>query len=206
MADTAVAIMRAFADLGPIGGAIAAAMLTATGVAQVIAANAEREKVKRLQPQKTASSSEASGPATATRVLSGFSEGGYTGDGGRYEVAGLVHRGEYVVPKPIMGNPRVIDAVGTIEAIRQSRRASAGGHTAGFAEGGYTGGAAPGGGSFTAGTSGGADSELSREIRGMLEEMRVIFGNVRAYVSLQDLERKQALLERSRAPFRRNKQ
>jgi hypothetical protein len=29
----------------------------------------------------------------------GFSEGGYTGDGGKYEAAGVVHRGEFVVPK-----------------------------------------------------------------------------------------------------------
>lgn len=29
----------------------------------------------------------------------GFSEGGYTGAGGKYEPAGIVHRGEYVVPK-----------------------------------------------------------------------------------------------------------
>ena len=28
----------------------------------------------------------------------GWSEGGYTGDGGKREVAGLVHRGEYVIP------------------------------------------------------------------------------------------------------------
>jgi len=30
--------------------------------------------------------------------LFGFSEGGYTGDGAKHEVAGIVHRGEYVVP------------------------------------------------------------------------------------------------------------
>lgn len=33
------------------------------------------------------------------RSITGFSEGGYTGAGGKYEVAGIVHRGEYVVPK-----------------------------------------------------------------------------------------------------------
>jgi len=30
------------------------------------------------------------------RALFGFSEGGYTGDGGKHEPAGLVHKGEYV--------------------------------------------------------------------------------------------------------------
>ena len=33
------------------------------------------------------------------RSLGGFSSGGYTGPGGRNEPAGIVHRGEYVVPK-----------------------------------------------------------------------------------------------------------
>jgi len=28
-----------------------------------------------------------------------YADGGYTGDGGKYEVAGVVHKGEYVVPQ-----------------------------------------------------------------------------------------------------------
>lgn len=34
--------------------------------------------------------------------LFGFSEGGYTGDGGKYEPAGVVHKGEYVVPADVV--------------------------------------------------------------------------------------------------------
>lgn len=34
--------------------------------------------------------------------LFGFSEGGYTGPGGKYEPAGIVHRGEYVVPADVV--------------------------------------------------------------------------------------------------------
>jgi len=38
--------------------------------------------------------------AVAALALSGgFSSGGYTGPGGKYEPAGIVHRGEYVIPK-----------------------------------------------------------------------------------------------------------
>ena len=33
------------------------------------------------------------------RRFGGYSDGGYTGAGGKYDVAGIVHRGEYVVPK-----------------------------------------------------------------------------------------------------------
>ena len=46
VASTADAIMMAYAQLGPIGGAIAAAMLGVAGLAQLGAANSEREKVK----------------------------------------------------------------------------------------------------------------------------------------------------------------
>lgn len=40
----------------------------------------------------------ASGLATVTKIA-GFSDGGYTGQGGKYEPAGIVHKGEYVIPK-----------------------------------------------------------------------------------------------------------
>ena len=190
IANTAVSIMQAFAQLGPIGGAIAAAMLTATGAAQVMSAKAERDKVKKMQPGNVSGSS-SSAPATADRVLSGYAEGGYTGPGGRYEVAGVVHRGEYVVPMPIMNHPRVIDAVGTIEAIRRNKVHSSGTSSAnpahGYAEGGYT------------GTPAAADPELAETIRELREALR----NIRAYVVLQDIDDARDTLDRSRRPFTR---
>jgi hypothetical protein len=194
VADTAVSIMKAFADLGPIGGAIAAAMLTATGVAQVITAKAERDKVKRLQPK---SSGAGSATGTAERVLSGYSEGGYTGDGRRLEVAGVVHKGEYVVPQPIMGDPRVVDAVGMIEAIRRQRRGlpgsggvtNAANGTGGFAEGGHTGG----------GAQVGDLAGVAAELRAATEAVR----NLRAYIVYQDIERAGEVLTRARGPFTR---
>lgn len=193
IADTAVAIMKAFADLGPIGGAIAAAMLTATGAAQVVSANAERQKIKNMSPGNTAGNKSSDTPATAERVLSGYADGGYTGDGGRYEIAGVVHRGEYVIPKPIMDNPRVIDAVGTIEAIRRSRIAGAGSIPApstGFADGGFTGTASPVG-----------MSDLVAATR----ELRAAAANIRAHVVLTDLDRAQSDRNRARAPFTRKR-
>lgn len=39
------------------------------------------------------------GGALGSTAAAGFSEGGYTGAGGKYEVAGVVHRGEFVVPQ-----------------------------------------------------------------------------------------------------------
>lgn len=38
--------------------------------------------------------------AIAAAATGGFSEGGFTGSGGRYEPAGIVHRGEFVLPAP----------------------------------------------------------------------------------------------------------
>ena len=37
----------------------------------------------------------------------GFDQGGYTGDGGKYDPAGIVHRGEFVVKKSVVDNPGV---------------------------------------------------------------------------------------------------
>lgn len=189
IANTAVSIMQAFAQLGPIGGAIAAAMLTATGAAQVITAKAERDKVKKMQPGKV-SSSTSSSPATATRALTGYSEGGYTGPGGRYEIAGVVHRGEYVVPMPIMSNPRVVDAVGTIEAIRRNKAAAAGTTyqaVPGYAEGGYT----------------SAPSWNTGALDDTLKELRQAIRHIRAYVVLKDIDDARESLDRSREPFTR---
>jgi phage tail tape measure protein, TP901 family, core region len=194
IADTAVSIMKAYADLGPIAGSFAAAMLTATGLAQVASAKAERDKIKNMQPGNTSGSS-STAPAKAERVLSGYAEGGYTGDGNRYEVAGVVHRGEYVVPKPIMDNPRVVDAVGTIEAIRRNKLLGSGvpAQTAsmtGYADGG-----------FTVQTPPPDFSELSASVR----ELRAALKNLRAYVVYKDIENAENTMKRARAPFTRSK-
>lgn len=49
----------------------------------------------------------------------GFAEGGYTGQGGKYEPAGIVHRGEYVVPKHIVENPIYSGQIGRLETARR---------------------------------------------------------------------------------------
>lgn len=72
IANTAVAIMQGFAQLGPIGGAIAAVLMGATGVAQVISANAERRKVKAMTLDSAGSSS-----PPQQRVVTGKEDGGY---------------------------------------------------------------------------------------------------------------------------------
>jgi muramidase (phage lysozyme) len=61
-------------------------------------------------------------------MLFGFSEGGYTGDGGKYQPAGVVHRGEYVMSKK--ATSRI--GVGNLEALHRDA-------LGGFADGGYVG-------------------------------------------------------------------
>ena len=72
VSNTAVSIMKALADLGPIAGPVAAALMGVTGAAQLVVANAERQKVKRMTLNGSASGSS----SVASRVASGRESGG----------------------------------------------------------------------------------------------------------------------------------
>jgi TP901 family phage tail tape measure protein len=73
----------------------------------------------------------------------GFFKGGYTGQGGKNEPAGVVHKGEYVIPADMLRNPQIAKMVTGLENIRQSRygitpHAYQTSTRPGFASGGYT--------------------------------------------------------------------
>ena len=70
IANTSVSIMKALADLGPIAGPIAASLMGVTGAAQLVAANAEREKIKNMTAKGSSSSS------SGKRVVTGKETGG----------------------------------------------------------------------------------------------------------------------------------
>lgn len=72
VSNTAVSIMKALADLGPIAGPVAAALMGVTGAAQLVVANAERQKVKRMTLNGSASGTSSVG----SRVASGRESGG----------------------------------------------------------------------------------------------------------------------------------
>lgn len=132
LAAGAMAVMQALAQLGPVAGGIMAGIVAATTAAQVAVIIAQRNAIKNAAP-----GSSGGGGTTGGQNVVGFSEGGYTGHGGRMEVAGVVHRGEYVVPQPELRDPAVAAMVAGIESKRRRRTAS---HALpGFAEGGYTG-------------------------------------------------------------------
>ncbi len=65
---------------------------------------------------------------TMGTALAGFAEGGYTGEGNKWDVAGVVHRGEYVIPKAD------VDRIGVdaIEGLRFARSP-----VMGYASGGF---------------------------------------------------------------------
>lgn len=133
IASGAMAMIQAWNAAGgnPILAGVIMALIGATTAAQVATIVAQRNAIKNA----TAGASTGSG-TTTIRQVNGFSEGGYTGDGGRLEVAGVVHRGEYVVPQPVLRDPYVASMVASIEGIR--RRHTSANALPGFAEGGYT--------------------------------------------------------------------
>lgn len=58
----------------------------------------------------------------------GFADGGYTGDGGKHDVAGVVHRGEWVVPQSVVNKPGMLNFLNQLT------------YGNGYAEGGLVGG------------------------------------------------------------------
>jgi len=165
IASTALGIMQGFAQLGPIGGAIFAVLIGATGLLQLGIANQQRKKTK------------------------GFSSGGYTGDGGMYEPAGIVHKGEYVVSQQQLRNPHVNGLVAALERNRVNISPEA---VSLFSAGGYTSpselasrysapGSQPSGG-------GGSDSSLRSIIEANTAAMKAI-ANLKIYTTIEDIRK-----------------
>ena len=198
IAAGALAMIQAWvaAAGNPVAAGVIMGLIAATTAAQVATIVAQRDAIKS---SSAGSSSSASVADASTTQASGFSEGGYTGDGGRTEVAGVVHRGEYVVPQPELMDPYVRSVVASIESRR--RRRTSKNALPGFAEGGYTG--------IMTGTLGMAqsssDQRLLREILGTLRDLRR--NPIPAYTVLSEFEAKQQLRDRfrSRTSLRRRK-
>nr|DAT24374.1 MAG TPA: tail tape measure protein [Caudoviricetes sp.] len=193
IANTAVAVMQAFAQLGPIAGAIAAAMLTATGVAQIAIANAERKKVMNM----TVDGSSSSGSGTGTRVATGsagYYVGGWSGDGSPYEVAGPVHKKEYVVPSFVMSEPAAMNHVVALEAMRRQKTNAnpLPGSVVGMATGGYSGNTQ----NEPDDTSVGIPLSIIKMLVSLLTQLNR--GPLKAYVVQSELQAEQDKLNESR--------
>lgn len=77
----------------------------------------------------------------------GFADGGHTGRGSKYEYAGAVHKGEYVIPQEGVNNPQLKPVIDYMEIARRNGTLSnlmnpfmfaPVSQSRGFAEGGYT--------------------------------------------------------------------
>ena len=177
IASGAMAMIQAWNAAGgnPVLAGVIMALIGATTAAQIATIVAQRNAIQNAAP-----GSSSAGGNTQIRSVNGFSEGGYTGDGGRLEVAGVVHRGEYVVPQPELRDPYVASMVATIESRRRRRTSS--NALPGFAEGGYT-------GMFS-----GAGRQTDSLLEQILMEIRSANENpVPAYFVLSELYAKQEL-------------
>ena len=178
LASGALAMVQAWNAAGgqPVLFGIIAAMIAATTAAQVATIVAQRNAIMN----STSGSSDSASVRMVTGGDSGsggYSEGGFTGYGGRLEPAGIVHRGEYVVPVPEMRDPEAYSHVMAIERIRSRR--SRRNPLPGFADGGYTGS-----------PSYSTDAALGS----MMSELRALRRNpIKAYVVLSELDAQKAL-------------
>lgn len=132
-ASIAQGTMKEIGSKGLIGLATGAAI---TGIVYGLLAVA-KSAIKSALKGKSGNTSSGS---TGQRVVktSGFRVGGFTGEGPTYEVAGVVHRGEYIVPKWQMYDPISFNMVRALDAIRQTRSHEniLSVHRNGYAEGG----------------------------------------------------------------------
>lgn len=221
VADTAVSIMKAYADLGPIAGTVAAALLGITGVAQLISANAERQKVKNMTVSDSTSSS-----SSGSRVATGRESGGYVDvereqDGKKFNAKydpdkrGYVDRPtvivgegpngqskEWVASNAAVSNPTIapiLDMIdrsqraGTIRTLDLNAAMKA--RMAGYASGGSV---SSSGSSSPVPTivNNGMSGEQAKSLTDAINNL--VANGVPASVVLTDIERKQQLRDRAR--------
>lgn len=210
IADTAVAIMRAYADLGPVGGSVAAALLGVTGAAQLVSAKAERDKVKSMTLDGGSSSGSVS---TAERVVQ-YADGKYDviglDDGKPYHVpyigsvTGIVDRpalisengAELIVnAEDLRRLQRHVDYPVVVGAINDARM----GYVPQHSEGSYK--RIDDNRPIVSGGS--SSDETVALLREVLVLLRMLPTQIRAYVLQSDLNKAEELKNKSESPFTR---
>ena len=129
----ALAVMQAFAQLGPVAGAVAAALIGVTTAAEVATIIAQRNAIKNTS---VSSSGSISAPKTGQRKMTGYAEGGYTE--GHTTLTTVGEKGvEYVIPHWMVQRNPVM--VANLERYRKAGSHGRSGTVRhGFADGGYT--------------------------------------------------------------------
>ena len=134
IAAGALSVMQGFAELGPIGGAVFAALIAATTIAQVATIIAQRNAIMNTTANSTGSTAASPGNRVATGSK-GFSGGGFTDkDPSDTKAVGIVHANEWVAPAAMVrANPITF---ARLEAARINGNYTSG--IDGFADGGET--------------------------------------------------------------------
>jgi hypothetical protein len=217
IANTAVAIMQGFAQLGPIGGAIAAVLMSATGAAQIVSANAERRKVKAMTLEG------GTGSTTQQRVVTGKEDGGYVDvtreqDRKRFWARKsskkkgffngptllVAEKGEeFVASNKAVSNPTVKSFLDIIDSAQKGGYVEqlnmdaiiASSKPRGFEEGGYKNALSPAGTGITTILTPTVTDDLLVEVRDLLKDLKE--NGVRAPIVLSELQKQQALVEQS---------
>lgn len=215
-ADTAVAIMTGYAQLGPVAGSAAAALLALTGAAQYASALAEYNKVKGMSLAASPSGgSSSSGSSTSMERVVQYASGRYdvigASDGKTYErvpYVGTPSTG--IVSQPALiaesGAELIVNAADlrrlkahvnyglVVDAINDARR----GVVPQRAEGNYS--TLPQSTSHTLRLD---NKELLERLDDIKTILRAWPTLLKAYVLLSDLDRAEERRQRGAAPFTR---
>ncbi|MDH4566184.1 phage tail tape measure protein [Pseudomonas sp. BN414] len=125
----------------------------ATQVQGEVAALAESLKASLVIPVSTVASKAPNyyqdGNSFSQFPEQGFAAGGFTGFGGRLEPAGIVHRGEYVLPQSVVREPGAVSVLSAmrvkgVAAVLEQARRNWGGYDIGGLVGGLASPALPG--------------------------------------------------------------
>lgn len=217
IADTSVSIMKALGELGPIAGPIAATLMGITGAAQLAAANAERQKVKKM----SLNGGGAAG-ASGARVATGLESGGSIDiereqDGRRFHAAydpmkrgfvnkptvivgegGFGHSREWVASNAAVENPTVAPIIDIIDRAQRAgtiRTLDMGKFLLQQTQGRQSGGFIPSAPVQAPPPASAADPVLKKMVE-VLE--RLSTEGIPASVALDELEQKQMLRDQAR--------
>jgi len=155
-------------------------------------------------PFNIAAAAAAAGAVTFlfNKIIPEFSEGGYTSDGQKNEPAGIVHKGEYVIPASGVSNPMLSSLISVIENARLRGRLSTLNQgmiiqamsNRGYASGGYTSSASVSAQSpvIVQAPVSSVDSELKELLRSNIETNNRLMGWTPS-VSVETFEKKRTI-------------
>lgn len=225
IANTALAIMTAYGQLGPIAGSIFAALMGATGALELAVANKERQKVKNMTLSGNKSSSgtrvatgrESGGKIDVTRSQDGklFKNADYDPDGRGFidKPTVIVGEGpigkskEWVASNAAVENPTIAPFLNLLDQHQQAGDIATVDmnqiirqRMAGFSSGG---GISSPHGREESNLSSVGFTTSSVDNNDFFDKLTTLFElyltEIKAYVVLSDIEAKQQLLDRSRS-------